>query len=227
MITMPMIDINNTGFTFSNDKLTLNFASTIPIDKGSNGLYLDPNKLGAGLEGSIDNWTVKKHSTNSSGKTILGINRNVVPCVFTISRRKVISRVDEEFQTSNETKTVSDVINEFNAVIDAYKSKSKSIPTGLADTTYILKVGDFLQFREPTRAFIASSGGNKWPVVMDDANRYENDVIKAFFRVEEVKYINNGYSSNYMKKLTLYCIWRDDSLSASYTVGQTYTYTKS
>ena len=224
MITVPCPDIINTGLTTVDGKLTLNFDESIPIEQNENGLYLDPNAIGGGLEGAIDNWTLKKYSTDANNHTILGIKQQVVPCIYTLSRRKVTNRQSvAAYTTSNETKTMLDVIDEFNAAMDYYIGRGTSVPSGLPYTSYTFTVGDFFQFREGARPWVATNGTKSWGCAIDDANRYEDDRTKAFFSVLEAEY-NNPNMHLYLTKLSLYCIWSE---LPEYVAGQTYTASKS
>lgn len=223
MINIPIFDVQTTGLTFSEGKLTLNFHPDIPVEK-TNGLYVNPNKLGNGADLILDNHTVKEFSKNSNGRTIIGINQDVIPCIYTLSRKKVTKRTSvSEYTTSNETKTVTDVMDEFNAVMDAYRTKGQAVPAGLTHTSYTLKEGDFFQFRENARPFISKNGDVSWPCAVDDPNRSESDPIKAFFFVLAAEY-NDENDPYYLTRLVLYCAW---STLDGYTVRQTYTASKS
>lgn len=225
MTDFPVFDTSTTGLTFNNGQLTLNFHQNVNIEKNEDGLYLNPSSLGGGADIIIDNWTIKETSKNNDGRSIIGINQSVVPCIFTISRRKVTARnTVKNYTTSNETKTVQDVMDEFNAVMDYYRTKGQAVPTGLQHTSYTFKKGDFFQFRESARPFIPPKVNDEsWDCAIDDANRYESDPIKAFFYVDDVEY-NDPDDPYYMTKLTLYCVW---STLDSYTVRQSYTASKS
>lgn len=225
MLNIPIFNLTTSGLTFEDGKLTLNFHENVHAEKLEDGLYVNPNNLGNGADLILDEWTVKEYSKNADERTIIGINQDVVPCIYTISRKKVTTRTSvSAYATSDTTKTVTDVMNEFNAVMDSYRTSGQAVPDGLPHTSYVLKPGDFFQFRENARPFVTPKVNDvTWNVAIDDANRYESDPIKAFFYVGSVEY-NDADDPYYMTKLVLYCMW---STLDGFAVGQTYTATKS
>lgn len=202
------------GLTIKNHKLTLNFDPSINVDT-SDGVLIDSHDLGGGLEGVIDRHTIIPYSKDASDNTLLGVNTDVVSCVFSMCQYKVTTRgtsVDQYVINKNQNKTIEDVIREMNAVMDYYDSAGRPFPDGMAHTTYKFKIGDFFQFRKVCVPYQVAG----WPVPIDDANRNQNTPITAFFYIQNVEYVD-GYR---LHALTLLCIW---SSIASYVAGTTYT----
>lgn len=216
------------GYTFNSEHgLTLNFDPSVNVQKLPDGVYIPKDGFGHGLDGTIDNWTVKaQEAKTADGHTLIDLNQEVVTCIYTLSRRKVTSRATvNSYATSATTKTVNDVMDEFNCAMDAYKALGQGIPDGLPSTSYVLTPGDLFQFREDAKPWIppVNSKGQTWLCAMDDMNRYEDDPILALFYIDEVEY-NDPNMRNYMTKLSLKCVW---TTLADFTVGQTYTAVKS
>lgn len=222
------------GFMFdSSDALTLNFDTSVHAEKLPDGIHIPKNSFGSGLDGTVDGWTVKakqkstgEYVKDADGHTLIDANTNVVTCIYTLSRRKVTDRSSvKAYSTSNTTKTVEDIIDEFNCAMDAYKALGTDVPTGLPSTSYIMKKNDLFQFRERAKPWIPAKNSNDqtWPCAMDDMNRYETEPIVALFHIIDIEY-NDPNMSKYMTKLSLKCVW---STLAEYVVGQTYTATKS
>lgn len=222
------------GFTFGSDHgLTLNFDPSVHAQKLESGIYIPLDGFGQGIDGVLDNWTIiplrnqnGEIRTNTNGRTLIGVNLDHVVCIYSLCRRKVTSRTNvANYRCSNETKTVQDVMDEFNCAMDA-----GPIGQGLPATSYQMTPGDLFQFHENPKPWIATNPtlGTSWACAMDDMNRYEDQVTQALFYVEEVEY-NDPDRALYMTKLSLKCIWKetDDNKFSSYTVGQTYTAVKS
>ena len=206
------------GLTIENHKLTLNFEPSIKVDK-SDGVMIDQHDLGGGLEGVIDRHTIIPYSKDANNHTVLGVNTEVVSCIFSMCQYRVSNRgtsTDQYTIDKTHNKTVEDVVNEMNAVMDYYDTQGREFPEGMAHTTYKFVAGDFFQFRKVCVPYQVAG----WPVPIDDANRNQNTPITAFFYIQAVEYVD-GYR---LHSLTLLCIW---SSLADYTAGQTYTYTAS
>lgn len=189
------------GITFDGNKLTVNASPDSDIVKETDGLYV-PN-LSAGESGTrVDNHTVIVESQNNR----LRINRNVVQCIFAMSRYPVTSRASISSYSVNTSavKTIDDIRNEFNAVLDASGGDVQW-------TTYDAIKGDLFMLRGIAHPAKYSS----WPVAMDDGNRYIGDVCYALFVVDNIK-----RSGHYTDALNLYCLY---SRTEGYTAGQTYT----
>lgn len=229
-IMLPKIE---PGFTFTDNVLTLNFDNAIHAEKLSDGVYIPKGVFGYGLDGIVDGWTIKpKQNSNgeyvkdANGHTLIDINKDVVTCIYTLSRRKVTNRSSVgTYATSNTTKTVEDIIDEFNCAMDAYKALGTNVPTGLPTTSYVMQQGDLFQFRENAKPWIPAKNADNqtWPCAMDDMNRYEAEPIVALFYIVDIAY-DDPDMATYMTKLSLKCVW---STLADYVVGQTYTATKS
>lgn len=207
------------GLKFTDDhKMTLNIDPTVNIQKRTNGVYVDASSLGGGIEGSIDDHTIKVVDHNGNGDSILGINRDVVVCVFSMCQYKVTNRSNKNaYAVSNVVKTIDDIAEELNAVINAYGSIG--IPMGVPHAAYTLKVGDFFQLRDRAYPYQYTSATETWPVAVDEGNRYEGIPITAFFYVTSVSY---DYDMK-VTGLTLQCLW---SSLANYIAGTSYTYTE-
>lgn len=215
-----------------NNGLTLNFDPRTNVQKLESGIYIPKDGYGQGIDGTLDNWTIIPilPKDDAEGDTAIEINRDVVVCIFSLSRRKVTNRASvNQYTTSSETKTVTDVMDEFNCAMDMYKTSGQSIPVGLPATSYILTPGDLFQFREGAKPWIPgkNADGITWPCAMDDMNRYEDDITQALFLITEAEY-NDLDMDRYLTRLSLKCIWKEtnDNKFASYTVGQTYTASK-
>lgn len=215
---MKKISYNsNSGLIMNDGKLTLNFDESIIVDK-TNGVFIDPHNLGGGLEGSIDDYTIKVDRKDGNGNAILKVNRDVVVSIFSMCQYKVTNRSSKAaYAVSNQIKTIDDIVDELNAVITAYGSMY--IPMGVPHTGYILSQGDLFQLRTVAIPTQYSDGENTWPVAVDDGNRPQGVPITAFFYIESVTYANIYRVSG----LTLRCLW---SSLASYTAGTAYTYTE-
>lgn len=205
------------GLEVVNGELTLRFDPSINVQKESSGVYIDANALGGGLEGTIDDHTVEVKSVDSNGNAIIGINRDVVTCVFSMCQYQVTNRSNTSTYTTNTTiKTISDIGNELNAVMDAYGTIG--IPMGVPHYPYQLQIGDFFQLRTRAMPYQYTDGTNTWPVAVDSGNRPEGIPIVAFFYVSNVVYSSEGY----LETLSLQCLW---SSLTQYTKGTTYTFT--
>lgn len=205
------------GLTISNKRLSLNFDASINVSTRY-GVMIDKNSLGGGLEGVIDHHTIVPFSKDANNNTILGANRDVVACIFSMCQYKVVNRSSvENFRVSNEIKTVEDVMNEMNAVMDYYDNTHEMFPEDMPHTTFLFKPGDFFQFRSVFAAYQYASGSVVWPVAIEDVNRTQNTPITAFFNILDVQY-ENTYK---MTSLTLLCLW---STVAGYEQGRTYTH---
>jgi len=221
------------GFEFNEDNaLTLKFDPSVRVQKLESGIYIPKDGFGQGLDGTVDNWTIvplinkenNSYQTNTNGRNLIGVNLDHVVCIYSMSRKKVTQRTINGYRCSNETKTVQDVMDEFNCAMDI------GVPPGLPFTSYKMTPGDLFQFREEEKPWFAKNdvNGNTWPCMMDDMNRYETQVTLALFYVTEVEY-NLPSNSFYMTKLSLKCVWKEtnDSKFAAYDIGQTYTAIKS
>lgn len=211
-------------------ELHMNFASDVPVQRLDTGLYIPKDAVGDEIEGRIDYHTIKPMYKTPTG-TCIGINHDVVVCVFTMSYKKrasMTSDQDHYYAASPvATKTVEDIIDEMNCIMDYYykhrmdpNGSPQDVPEGMMHTSYVIHQGDFIQFRTKTRP---TQRIYNWPVAQDDTNRYEDDPIVAFFYVEEVEY---GWSEDpyYLLKLKLKCVW---STLAEYVIGQEYSHTVS
>ena len=206
--------------------ITLNFDPMTKVIKREDGVYIAQDSFGNGQTAVIDDWTIKSIGTTPDGHMMIDVNYDVVVCIYTMSRRKVTSRrTVQTYSTSNETKTVDDVLNEFNCVMDAYRALGQAVPEGLARTSYILKPGDCFQLRENARPFVQppNANGETWLCAMDDANRYQEDAIRAFFYVTAVEYNDSIMPKYYMTKLSIRCVWSE---LPEFIAGQTYTSAK-
>jgi hypothetical protein len=209
------------GLLKENGMITLNFDPIVKAEKRDNGVYIPSNGFGSGMEGSIDNWTVVPLGKNADNNTMLQVNHDVVVCIYTLSRRKVTNRTSvSAYKTSDETKTIFDIVNEFNCAMDGYKAKGQNVPDGMPHTSYLMTVGDLFQFRENARPWISKNGDMQWPCAMDDMNRYEDDVIKALFYVTDIEYKDKDMPGYYMTKLSIRCVWSELN---EFVAGQTYT----
>ena len=206
----------------SNGEITLNFADDTPVQKKDDGVYIPKDSFGDGTDG----WTVKIDGVDAKGNARLNINRDVVVSIFTMSRRKVSDRANvENYSTSDTTKVVEDIVDEFNCAMDNYATLGQSVPEGLPATQFVLTVGDFIQFRENARPWRATLNGEKgpmWPCAMDDMRRYQEDPIRAFFYITDVKYQDVNLPQ-YLTKLTILCVWSE---LPEYVAGTSYTYQK-
>lgn len=228
---MSIIDLKvGKGLTNSgpDDELHMNFASDVPVQKLDTGLYISKQDVGDDIEGRIDYHTIQPMYKTPKG-TCIGINHDVVVCIYTMSykKRASLSSDQDHYNTTSGTKTVEDIIDEMNVIMDYYykhrmdpNGTPQSVPDGMMHTSYLMKQGDFFQFRtkiRPTQRIY------EWPCAQDDTNRYEDDPIVAFFYIEEAEY---GWSEDpyYLTKLKLKCVW---STLADYVVGQEYAHTAS
>ena len=214
------------GFMMTpNNELTLKFNPETHAEKLSDGVYIPKDGFGNGLDGVLDNWTIIPIQS-SSEHTMINANYDVVTCIYTMSAYKVTNRSSvKTYQTSNVVKTVDDVMDEFNCAMDAYRALGQDAPdsffTSLPSTSYIMRKGDFFQFRRyamPWSAYNAEQNLG-WLCAMDDMNRYEGQEILALFYVDDIEY-NDPSMSKYMTKLSLKCVW---TTLNEFTVGQTYT----
>ena len=209
------------GLTNASGELSLNFASDVPVQRETRGLYVPKDAIGDGIEGRIDYHTITPWYKNSKG-TFIGVNDDVVVSIFTMSYkfRSNMTSQQSNYQSSltSATKTIENIMQELNCVIDAWWASEGGVPDGKGHTAYKITPGSFFQFRTKARPTQEIYG---WPVAQDDLNRYEEDPIVAFFYVEEAVY---GWTEDqfYITKLTLKCVW---STLADYVVGQTYTHT--
>ena len=188
------------GFTFDDNKLTVNVDPSSSITKEEDGLYIPSATDSGGTR--VDNHTVIVESQNNRLRT----NRNVVQYIFAMSRYPVTSRASiESYSYDNKSiKTIDDIRNEFNAVLDASNGDVQW-------TTYDLIKGDLFMLRGIPRPAKYSS----WPVAMDDGNRYIGDVCYALFVVDKINRVGH-----YTHGVTLYCLY---SRTNGYTAGQSYT----
>ena len=206
--------------------ITLSFDPITKVEKLDDGIYISKDNFGNGQTAVVDGWTIKSIGTTGDGHMMIDVNYDVVPCIYTMSRRKVTSRqTPQTYQTSDDTKTVDDVLNEFNCIMDAYRALGQAVPEGLALTTYILQPGDCFQFRENARPFVQppNAKGETWLCAIDDANRYQEDAIRAFFYVTTVEYNDAVMPKFYMTKLSIRCVWSE---LPDFVAGQTYTSAK-
>lgn len=216
------------GLTKSNGNITLNFDNITKAEIKDDGVYIPKDGFGEGVEGINDNWTTRVTGIDSKDTSLIDINRNVVVCIFTMSRLKVTHRDSMGISNNDETKTVNDVLDEINSVLDAYRTAGQAVPLGMDIPQYTLTVGDLLQLRENTRPMIATTvdeklGTVKSIVAMDDLRRYEDDTIRAFFYITEAEYNDPLMPGKYMTKLSIRCAWSE---LEEFIVGQTYTATK-
>lgn len=189
------------GLTFDGNKLAVNTSPDSDIVKESDGLYV-PNLSGGSSGTRVDNHTVVVESQNNR----LRANRDVVQYIFAMSRYPVTNRDSVSSYSTNKSaiKTIDDIRNEFNAVLDASGGDVQW-------TTYDVIKGDLFMLRGSSHPAKYSM----WPVAMDDGNRYIGDVCYALFVIDDVK--KDGHYTNALK---LYCLY---SRTEGYTAGQTYT----
>lgn len=213
------------GLTTTDGKITLDFANSVPVTK-TNGVFIDKSQIGSegvseGMEGCIDDYTVKKTGIDTNGHVNLAANPDVIPMIYTMGRQKrttipATSATYFNGMDSAHNKTIEDIIDELNTLSDYPESQASGT------TTYRLTPGDLFQLRETSRPIDRNNSAYGWWIALDDLNRYENDVIKAMFHVNEAEY-NHPSISNYLMKLSLRCIWIAGDIPQSFTVGTIYT----
>ena len=217
------------GLTKSNGNITLNFDNITKAEIKDDGVYIPKDGFGEGIEGINDNWTTRVTGIDSNNTSLIDINRNVVVCIFTMSRFKITNRSPvRNLSSSQETKTVNDILDEINSVLDGYRAIGQAVPLGMNVPQYILTVGDLLQLRENTRPMNPTTTDEKFGevtsvVTMDDLRRYEDDTARAFFYITEAEYKDPLMPGKYMTKLSIRCAWSE---LEEFIVGQTYTATK-
>ena len=146
-----------------------------------------------------------------------------------MSRFKITNRsAARNLSSSQETKTVNDILDEINSVLDGYRAIGQAVPLGMNVPQYILTVGDLLQLRENTRPMNPTTTDEKFGevtsvVTMDDLRRYEDDTVRAFFYITEAEYNDPLMPGKYMTKLSIRCAWSE---LGEFIVGQTYTAAK-
>lgn len=218
---MIKFDLNpGKGAHYKDRKLTLNFSSTnrIPVEKRSDGLYVQGTGGSGVISGLIDQDTL----VNTGDGNIIGINRDIVACAYLMCQYKVATRTTKATYSIDtaHNKSINDIVGELNAVQDAYSASGTDIPMGMAKTGYILKANDIFGLRTTFQAMQveASIGGQSyiWPCAMDSGNRSENDTLSALFVVK-----STTYTDKYLTGLTLECLW---SNIADYEKGETYVY---
>ncbi len=210
----------------SSGELCINFDPELKAQHTENGIMIPNYAFGGGTEGLIDNWTITKRTTNVDDKSLIDGNRDVVTCIFTMSRRKVTERKTiDSYTTSDETKTIEDVVKEFNAVMDAFQAIGEAIPDTLKHTQYIVKKGDFIQFRDAAIPFSMHDDNDyakQWICATDDLRRYEDHPTLALFYVTNVEYALRR-DPNYMTKLEMRCVWHHSSIE-TFVTGDKYIY---
>lgn len=207
------------GLKFENGKLTLNFDPSLNVEKRSDGVYINTAALGGGLEGTIDDYTVKVLGTNQNGDSMLGIDRDVVVSIFSMCQYQVISRTNKNsYAVNNQIKTISDIVDEYNAVLKWHdEHPGQGIEPGVPHTIYKVTDNDLFQFRATAYPYQYTDGTNTWPVAIDSGIRPQNVPITAFFVITSVTYDYNDRMTN----LTLTCLW---SSLPEYIAGTAYTY---
>ena len=190
------------GMGFNGNKLTTVWNDENGnIEKREDGLYVPDLKGDPGGNGGtvVDNYTITIDSNNR-----LRANLDVVQCIYSMSAYVVTNRTSSSSYTTDrsQVKSISDIINECNAIIDN---------NGPRWTTYDMSVGDLFQLRDSATPTKYST----WPVAIDDGNRYNGQSCLALFVVTAID--NNNHYTN---SLSLQCLW--SSLS-QYTKGTIYS----
>lgn len=190
------------GLGFNDNKLTTIWSDkSVPIEKREDGLYIPSLKGDNGSNGGteIDGYTIITDSNNR-----LTINRDVVQLIFSMSAYVVVSRnsVSSYSIDKSQIKTIDDIVNECNAIIDN---------GGPRWTTYDMQKGDLFQLRNNA----VPAQYSDWPVAVDDGNRYNGQTLLALFVVTDIT-TNNHYTNT----LSLQCLW--SSLS-QFVKGTTYS----
>ena len=138
-----MSDINlnvGDGFTFTGNKLTLNFKNSEYVEKRESGLYIADLNGAPGQSGrsTEDNYTIIK---NASGK--LETDPFVIEYIFSMSAYKIDDVGRESVDTYHAIepltiKSVNDIINELNYCIDKDHGTSTT-------ASYLFKTNNLLE----------------------------------------------------------------------------------